>query len=983
MSQVKSLKLNTKTQNGTKHKDTKTPREFIRVLVPSCLVLLLGLALFSPLLARTASSTPVKGKRKLDTEFLDINRWHLPFYNDGKFAIDITKTNYPGGYWPAPLKNFHLFGGGLWVGAVTASGETLVTVGYNPNSGAGEYYPTPAAKVSEGTTNELDKVYKYGSLWPPDRGRFGSDDSLVPKDNFSLQDMWMVFSDARADRHVSPGKPLGLEVYLTVYAWNYPANQDIFFLKYKVKNVTSQLSGGTASTLRNVYFGVCMDCDIGDATDDMVGAIIDRVFHNGKDTVRNVGYVGDNNNVEAPSDRWERGEPGVVAMKYLESPRGPDGRPLGMTAFKKFTLDIDPPNDATQYQTMAGIDYRTGIYNKYDSLDITPADKRIIQCSGPFELKADSVKTVIVAVIAAYYGGPGVMWANRTEADLDNLVRAAQSAQFIYDRGWLLPAPPESPNVTLIPLDNRVRITWDNHSEVVPAKYYKVSSDTLSAGWDPLYKQYDFQGYKVWKSSNGTDWALMKQCDLIDGDTFTDTTQAESIRTRANDSLGIFYSLTDDAVINGFPAYYAVTAYCHNHSTGSWVSESLPPPHRVPKETLDIRLEGGRRMVSIIPRWNPANAESAQTHVEKLVGDVVNPGLTCAPRVSVPFQVDSNDKYVLQFGPPLYTGNADRPAYSWTLTKTGSPTVLMSDTIFFDLTAGKRYNTELPILGGISTKLSLKMTKPSVGFTGVTRKSGTCPMDSVRPHSLSAANAWAFRGSDYLVTWHKTGAKVTIEVSDITNGNLTVPFVHYKSTAPDSANGYCLTDLVTASDSLRSTDKYLYCCGGYLALNKGISTVHPIGALMDQISDGEVWEVTGAKSTGTAPAYNVYNFWGKPEVNNPTTKLTLKVRVVPNPYLITNLWEVNAFAREIAFTRLPAEADIRIYTLAGDLVRHLSHKDTREATPSNEHPQPGELGGTEFWDLLNMNKQLVATGVYVFHVQSPVGEQVGKFAIVR
>jgi hypothetical protein len=44
---------------------------------------------------------------------------------------------------------------------------------------------------------------------------------------------------------------------------------------------------------------------------------------------------------------------------------------------------------------------------------------------------------------------------------------------------------------------------------------------------------------------------------------------------------------------------------------------------------------------------------------------------------------------------------------------------------------------------------------------------------------------------------------------------------------------------------------------------------------------------------------------------------------------------------------------------------------------------PNNAGGDEWWDLLSENRQLVASGIYIFHVQSEVGEQVGKFVVVR
>lgn len=980
--------------------------------VASVLLIAVVLLIATPVSAALAPGTrPPAGKRILDTKFLDINRWVCPFYNDGRWAIDITKTNYPGAYWPAPKKNFQIFGGGLWVGAISAANETLVSVGYNPNSGANEFFPTMANKAEEGSGNVADRIYKYGTAdWPPDKTRFPpGPDSLVPTENFSLQDMWMVFTDARKDRHVSPGKPLGLEVYLTVYAWNYPSNQDIFFLKYRVKNATGQMAGGTPTDLRNVYFGFCLDVDVGNAEDDMVGMIHGKVFNEGKDTVWNVGLVGDNNNIEpdgsSGADRWEGGQPGTVGVKYLESPLGPDGRQLGMTAFKKFTLDIDPPTDAAQFLTLAGIDYRTGIYNKYDSVDNAPGDKRIIECSGPFDLKADSVKTVVAAVFCAYHGRPGVTWENRTDEDLLELVKTAQSAQFIYDRGWLLPGPPESPNVTLIPMDNRVRITWDNHSEVTPAKYYKVASDSSpgNAGWDPLYREYDFQGYKVWKSKDGFSWKLLTQCDLIDGDTYRDTTQPDSIASKPAET-GLFYSFVDDSVINGFTYYYSVTAYCHNYSTGRFDSTG-----RIPIETLHIFLEGGKRGIATTPRWNPVNVDSALVNVRRLVGNASTSGLTCSAKVIVPFRVNAGDTFILKFLDPIYAGDVN-PRFRWTVQRLRSDSLVVDtmSTVYQlgDPAAAKTFKTELPPFGGLATRLRLKMGLPTgvPAFDSVRVISGSYPRDTIKIGSAAATGKWAFRGSDYRITWRRTGNTVRAVVRDlsvqptalttdtlgITDSNYNIvpyrPYGRIGSTLarPESANGWCFVDnrFWNPSDTLkRDSTANLYLCGYYIQLNKGGTSGLPIGSLMDLIQDGDVWEFYGNKNARTSPAHNIFMITGTPErvITQRDTGLRLRVRVVPNPYIITNDWEFNSFDRKLAFTGLPAECEIRIYTMAGDLVKLIKHR----ATKSDIGAQPGELGGTETWNLLNSSDQLIATGVYVFHVKSDVGEAVGKFAIVR
>jgi hypothetical protein len=100
------------------------------------------------------------------------------------------------------------------------------------------------------------------------------------------------------------------------------------------------------------------------------------------------------------------------------------------------------------------------------------------------------------------------------------------------------------------------------------------------------------------------------------------------------------------------------------------------------------------------------------------------------------------------------------------------------------------------------------------------------------------------------------------------------------------------------------------------------------------------------------------------------------IRVVPNPYVISATWERKRLGdpklgepiRDIAFTNLPATCTIRVYTLDGNLVKSIEHTNGR---------------GTEFWDLRSSSNQLIATGVYFYHVTSESGERLGRFAVVR
>jgi hypothetical protein len=109
--------------------------------------------------------------------------------------------------------------------------------------------------------------------------------------------------------------------------------------------------------------------------------------------------------------------------------------------------------------------------------------------------------------------------------------------------------------------------------------------------------------------------------------------------------------------------------------------------------------------------------------------------------------------------------------------------------------------------------------------------------------------------------------------------------------------------------------------------------------------------------------------------------MPLNVKVVPSPYLIHNEWQQSSQIRRLRFINLPSECTIRIFTLNGELIKTIRHVAT--LAPAEGTAVQNNMGGDEWWDLLSENRQLIASGLYVFHVQSDVGEQVGKFVVIR
>lgn len=112
----------------------------------------------------------------------------------------------------------------------------------------------------------------------------------------------------------------------------------------------------------------------------------------------------------------------------------------------------------------------------------------------------------------------------------------------------------------------------------------------------------------------------------------------------------------------------------------------------------------------------------------------------------------------------------------------------------------------------------------------------------------------------------------------------------------------------------------------------------------------------------------------------PNEQFPDKVYVVPNPFRQNSNLKGSGEGLRLEFIGLPPKCNIRIYTLAGDLVREIYHDDG---------------SGSQAWGSIetldyqtNQWMQYVSPGFYIYHVESRVsGEEgksfIGKFAIVR
>jgi hypothetical protein len=109
--------------------------------------------------------------------------------------------------------------------------------------------------------------------------------------------------------------------------------------------------------------------------------------------------------------------------------------------------------------------------------------------------------------------------------------------------------------------------------------------------------------------------------------------------------------------------------------------------------------------------------------------------------------------------------------------------------------------------------------------------------------------------------------------------------------------------------------------------------------------------------------------------------------VVPNPYRGHAGWDLGPNATDptgshVDFMNLPTNwARVKIFTLSGDLVQEIRPGDLRV---DNHRQQETPADQEATWNLVSRNGQDVASGIYLFSVETLTGAvQQGRFVVIR
>jgi len=334
----------------------------------------------------------------------DTSRWEIWEDNLGRFVMPLPGSS-PGGFWPKRTGRNYLFGAGIWVGAMdTTDRDTVVVVGYNPNSGATEWGSClPNGDTTGAGSDSLARIYR--SDIPRDTAQWPERDSLGRAVYHSHQDLWAI-SAAYSPR--TP-RPLGVYSIRRSLAWNSPGLWgDIVKMEFEVKNVTGRWQG-RPRTLRKMIIGLCVDADIGNESGTSANDQCYAYFTPGSP------YPNQAVQYQLVQEfGWSIPPPYFEGMHFVQTPKATDtvrvrdsryphtilpGQSLGMTAFKIWDIARDPQGT---YLLLAGMFSLSDTNSAYDSDSLGPEDKRFLMCSGPFDLPNDSTVKLVAHIIGAH-----------------------------------------------------------------------------------------------------------------------------------------------------------------------------------------------------------------------------------------------------------------------------------------------------------------------------------------------------------------------------------------------------------------------------------------------------------------------------------------------------------------------------------------------------------------------------------------------------
>lgn len=446
----------------------------------------------------------------------DVGRLRLTMSNAGTIGRPQVRSNVQG----APSMSFptrgkeHLFEAGLWIGALVDGQAQVSTSAVDAASG----YSTGGSG------------FEFSPLANPIERS-----SLISNSNFSSQaishqDFVFEFSDEFV---VVPGtsipisghvNPLGARVRLETYAWNFSFADFFVILNYRITNVSDK-------RWDSVYVGQWSDLVVRDVTVTRdAGAAFFQQGRNGVDEQNKAifAWLG-NNNADDANFIQSYGAIQFLGIDWrgmFFNPEKPDtfinrGFPAPRVNYNFWNFNsINPPfttpqSDLERYEKMkTSIDTAilrggNGPTNGQPANWIQLITAGVIPSVEPGESFNYTIAFLAARKLTRPVASNAIGTNAQSRAELtENFTRARTTylGEDVFGDGiyrpeldlnengkldrYILPEPPTTPKVRFVPQNNKVDIYWD-----------ASSIESI----DPITRQKDFEGFKLYRSNIGDD----------------------------------------------------------------------------------------------------------------------------------------------------------------------------------------------------------------------------------------------------------------------------------------------------------------------------------------------------------------------------------------------------------------------------------------------------------------------------------------------
>jgi hypothetical protein len=834
----------------------------------------------------------------------------------------------------------------------------------------------------------------------------------------SDRDIYSVFDDSDNSH---PNGPIGIEVEATAYTYGRPYAEDMLIWDFTIRNT----SGSMKEDVYAGYYAIFRpDYDNKDYIN-----IIDS-NPNDNNTNGDFVYVWDINNTKDGAWEDDPVDLGIVGLNILDTPKDmgvTDFHYFNREVAPKtdeemwpiIISDPDDPNLLIPEAFFHGANRRIDETHPDSMAQYFPEGAPInyFIMTGPFDLDpGETVKSSVAVVMGSSGNVP-------FEPDTSDLMKNMRVTQQMYEREYQGSGPPKTPIVQAHAKDKQVRIFWNSDAE--------NSKDNLTGKYDfEGYKIYrsDDQG-KTWGTpitdhfGDVIGYRPLKIFDLIDGIKGPDPAFNQSL----GDDTGLQHSYIDDNLINGIEYWYCVTAYDMGNqnpdsleqSYQSALGHSTMETHTV--SAIPGVLPQNYDEADYDPELNPDGSfpplGGLCQGIVKL--DIVQPDSITGDDYLITFVdstlevIGSDTNYVLGFN--LYRISQD-----------GLDTTTVLDHHLFS----NETEDNLPITDGFRlTVLNTPSGAASAGWTTVIGDTSTfywntkpveryigapdviqeevytvddfrITVDTTESGGLSARLYDIFTGISYDTTFYLplkveiiSDPENPIDISENTwlmEYAVLAPWEEYRKNFYSQIGwdlipgGYAYTagspgfyekylDILNFEELLIDSETGDTTYNGLL-----MQTNHQPDTYIDAYGD-TIYINPIPPSHGdqfTIKTYKpfreeiYYEFSTKKTEYSGTQQINLnEIRVVPDPYIVSNEWETSQFGKKLMFNHLPNECKITIYTVAGDLINELYHEDNK---------------GFMFWDMRTYNDQYIAYGLYVYVVTVPNGQKkVGKFLVIK